>query len=225
MSILYNDYQKIRQDNADDISKLKPKSWNLLKKMFDYISSFSVSSFELEVVKKELIGMALEADREEVDFKDYLGMPEKEFCDELIKDAMNESYSETIIPMIRNYILWLFILYTVFFFDFGFPKHFGVSSTVAFIALITTITGTSLEGRIIGRSAYKSKGKKQFTQIIMTVLCLAGYILFFLTSGNKLFIIEGNGWVIFFCLMILTIASALINNLFWNKVSKKYNWK
>ena len=79
MNLLYNDYQKIKQDNKDENARLKPENRKAIERMTEYISYNDVALFELEVIKKDLIGLAAEAEEEGVDFLPKLGMEEKEF--------------------------------------------------------------------------------------------------------------------------------------------------
>ena len=50
MNLFHNNYSKLKQQNADAIADLSSKNWNHLKKMFEYMSSYNVSLFELEVL-------------------------------------------------------------------------------------------------------------------------------------------------------------------------------
>lgn len=90
MNLFHNNYSKLKQQNADAIADLSSKNWNHLKKMFEYMSSYNVSLFELEVIKKDLIGATLEADANGIDLNEKIGMDDKEFCDTLLLDALTK---------------------------------------------------------------------------------------------------------------------------------------
>ena len=68
MSLFYNNYKRLVQENNDAYSEIPIKSYKVLDNMFKYLETFEVSLFELEVIKKDLIGLAKEADREGVAF-------------------------------------------------------------------------------------------------------------------------------------------------------------
>lgn len=59
-----NDYDRICQENADRLDGVSVKNRIALIRMFQYVAAFPVSLFQLEVVKKDLIGLASEADME-----------------------------------------------------------------------------------------------------------------------------------------------------------------
>ena len=83
MKCLRNDYARLKQDNVDESVKLQYENRRIIERITDYISSKKVSLFELEIIKKDLIGIATEAEIEELTFVDKLGMKEKAFCDSL----------------------------------------------------------------------------------------------------------------------------------------------
>ena len=60
MSLFYNNYQRLVQENNDAIAKISGESWSTLCKMFEYMRFYNISLFELEVLKKDLLGAARE---------------------------------------------------------------------------------------------------------------------------------------------------------------------
>lgn len=59
-----NELTEIRNENAEQISGMNGTMWDQLSPMLEYLSSFSIPMFEEEVIKKDLIGMAKEAEIE-----------------------------------------------------------------------------------------------------------------------------------------------------------------
>lgn len=62
MSLFRNNYKKLVQENQYGLAEISGKSFKMLNSMMDYLGTFDVSLFELEVIKKDLIGLAKEAD-------------------------------------------------------------------------------------------------------------------------------------------------------------------
>lgn len=89
MKILTNAYKKLKQENIDESVKLDRKNRKDIEEMMDYISSHNISLFEIEILKKDLIGMAKEAEEEKSLLKDKLG-DKKIFCDSLIDGTMKK---------------------------------------------------------------------------------------------------------------------------------------
>ena len=60
-----NELTEIRNENAEQISGMNGAMWDQLSPTVEYLSSFSIPMFEEEVIKKDLIGMAKEAEIEQ----------------------------------------------------------------------------------------------------------------------------------------------------------------
>ena len=89
-----NELTEIRNENAEQISGMNGTMWDQLSPMLEYLSSFSIPMFEEEVIKKDLIGMAKEAEIEQISLEEKLGMSSKEFCDNLIENETERTRKE-----------------------------------------------------------------------------------------------------------------------------------
>lgn len=74
-----NDLTKIRKENVERIAYMQGTMWDQLAPIVQYLSSFSIPLFEQEVIKKDLIGFAEEADIEGITLEQKLGMSPKGF--------------------------------------------------------------------------------------------------------------------------------------------------
>lgn len=77
MSIWISNYRKLVFANNEEQVRLSNSDCNTLERMMKYMATFRLSRFELEVIKKDLIGMAEEAQLEKVELSDRIGMPER----------------------------------------------------------------------------------------------------------------------------------------------------
>ena len=223
MSLFYNNYQRLVQENNDAIAKISGESWSTLCKMFEYMRFYNISLFELEVLKKDLPGAAREADMEGIDFRDKLGMPEKEFSDSLVRDGIEHIWQERIVLAVRNVVLIIFAYYTFLWLLEGIPMDYGIRIEVLFIGTVGVFWDYITKHGIQGFGAYRmsSRGKWWVT--------LGGYIVWGIAvmaiETKEAFLIRGNGAVIFLILFVLSAAAFFGNNIYWNKRSEKYNWK
>jgi len=55
MSILNNNYKKLKQGNIDESVKLKSENRRMIERMMSYLSTRKISLYELEVIKKTLL--------------------------------------------------------------------------------------------------------------------------------------------------------------------------
>lgn len=230
MGLFRNNYKKLVQENKYAAAELTGKSWVVIDRMFKYLNTFAVSAFELEVIKKDLLGLAKEADIEGIDFKDMIGMPEKEFCDSLVKDGIKPSYIERLLPMLRDMMLVDFIFYALAWKIEGMPRAYGFSADLVVINL-TFIAWQYFTIMILQRrKAEYAMARKKKEYVYGFLICLAGFL--YVMSGWPLgrsnipkFIICGNGSVIFIVLLALLAALFFGNNYYWDKCSEKYNWR
>lgn len=225
MSLLYNDYQKIKQDNKDENAKLKQENRKAIERMTEFIELHNVSLFELEVIKKDLIGLAAEAEEEGVDFKSKLGMGEKEFCDSLLEDTEKKISFERVLLLTRNLSIFVCIVTVYFYITLGFPEKFGVITGVMVGASIFTITLDMIGySRVVGKRSIYKDAKINVKAVIVVAL---GVFLFFTFDLPKTMYdwMYGDGRIVTGVTVAVTIIIFLLNSFYWNKQSEKYNWK
>jgi len=229
MSLLYNNYQKIRQDNKDENAKLKAENRKAIERMMDYLSLNNVSLFELEVIKKDLIGIATEAEIEELTFVDKLGMKEKAFCDSLLHGAMKNRRFERALILAKNLSIFTAVATLYFYITTGFPEKYGLVTSVCVAAslliLLFEVLGLdkAFKKKFIYNDYVESNGKM--------ILTVAAILIIWKVDFGKLFgisegaFIYGNGTVISIVTVVVAIALFLLNNYYWDKQSGKYEWK
>lgn len=222
MSLLSNDYQKLRQENIDESVKLNGKNYGMLDRMMRYISAHDIALFALEVVKKDLIGIAKEAEIEQIPLEEKIGVPEKEFCDTLLDGAMKKRHIDSIMLLIRDMSLVICLFNTVEFFCFGCPEIFGLTLGVLFYSAVFVAFDQVVVEKLKGRTLY-NKNDKTRNVILFTVLAI-GFLIWILLP-DELFLIRGNGWLITILVIVITGLIYIGNNYYWNRQSKKYNWQ
>ena len=158
MSLLYNNYQKIHSENGYASAELLEKNWNILNKMMGYMESFHISFFEMEVIKKDLIGTAKEAEIEDIDFMDKIGMSEKEFCDNLLKEGIQKNYVEQIVLSVRNMVFIIFIFNTAGWLLVGLPEKWGVPRNMLWFMILYMIVFEVQDCNIRRRMGITSPG-------------------------------------------------------------------
>lgn len=228
MSLFCNNYKKLVRENKYELAEISGKNFKVLDNMFKYLMTFEISLFELEVIKKDLIGLTKEAEAEGKSFLDKLGMPEKEFCDSLIKDGIKPSYLERAVPLARSVIIMLFICYSFLWIIEGKPDVYGFPGFLVIVGAVAWIYDSIVIRKLERKKEeYSFAGKDRKKKLLYSFLVfLSIYILMIwdVTDGMT-FTIPGNGRVIFFILLVLSIVSFFGNNYYWDRVSEKYNWK
>lgn len=211
-----NELTEIRNENADQIREMSGVMWDQLSAMVEYISSFSIPMFEEEVIKKDLIGMAKEAEIEKISLEEKLGMPRKEFCDSLVKEEMrNERITENIMEFAVHFVWNLTFFWAIELLLFGNPEKVYAADAVMSIAL--AFLGVWNLG---GRMAW-NKWKDW-----INCLLFIGFIVVLLYMDVRTDqAITGNVFVIGVCLISASVLATFIRRNYWKKQSQKYDWK
>lgn len=228
MSIFRSNYKKLVQENKYGLAEISGKSFKALDSMFDYLSTYDISLFEMEVIKKDLIGLAKEADMEGSAFLDKIGMPEKVFCDSLVKDGMKSDRFGRFIPLMRDLLITDWMLYTIYWLLEGTPETFGIP-TYFFIVnaglfLWEYLVTLKLQRKKAEHAMAKNK-KEVFYKLLLFLATFTFVMQGWMLAELPEFIMRGTGSVIFFVLLVLSVAAFFGNNYYWDKCSEKYNWR
>lgn len=74
----------LQAENFSAESGLGREDKKLVNKMFNYIKKFPISAYDVELIRKDIIGMAEEAEQRGRRLTDMIGTDHKKFCNELI---------------------------------------------------------------------------------------------------------------------------------------------
>ncbi len=80
---------QLRRENYELERELTKENSDLITRMYFYLLSSSLKEREVEIIRKDLTGMALEAQKREESFADVIGEDYKRFCDEQIAKEKN----------------------------------------------------------------------------------------------------------------------------------------
>lgn len=224
MKILHNKYNIIKQENIEESAKLKLKDRRMIDRMADYLSTKKISLYELEVIKKDIIGMAIEAELEGVLLREKIGVSEKEFVNNISLETKGNSWIER--SMIIGYYI-LFIVSCLYTFEYimnMFPKNWGVKMISLVFILGSLLYQEIIEKIFLKRFLYSNKRKqiKVVTTTIYVIVFSILYISLSLSPIGQLYIVKGNGLILGIILVLLTIMMYVGNSIYWNKQSKKF---
>lgn len=86
MNIFQNNYTKLLDENERAEKKLSFKNIANIRNAINYFRGQGTSLFELEVIKKDMISLAQEAEIENLSLEEKLGMSIPEFCENMKRE-------------------------------------------------------------------------------------------------------------------------------------------
>ena len=198
--------KKMRKANERQQNMLNPYTNIALQRMLKYLGSTRLSRFALEDARRELIGMAAQADCQRVVLDDVLGMPEAEFCDSLAQNGRHKTPGEWVASEGLGF-LGLFSLLLLL----GYGLHTAgwqlAITPNLLLQLCISLPGLSLFGSFLfQRATYGPRMRGVFIGLL--VLFLVGYkVLEWLLPNLVLFTIPIP--------VVLVVLAALLAAVLW----------
>ena len=94
-----NAEKKLRKENNKSETSLSKSTNLVLTDMIVYLHSSDLCEYDIEIIRKELIGMAAEAQMRGQAFEEVVGEDYKGFCDDLIQNGRKKSKQEKFIEI------------------------------------------------------------------------------------------------------------------------------
>ena len=82
MMLFHNKLRELELENTDSFQSIQnTESRREIGNMVKYLSASSLSLYQIQIIRKDLIGMAAEGEQNNLSVKDILGREPKEFCE------------------------------------------------------------------------------------------------------------------------------------------------
>ena len=185
----------LKKENAGQLEILKPNTKDSINNIMKSFSIFNINSYDKEVVRRDLIGMAQELELRGSNLEEAIGENPKEFIAEIKKSSMGANRTEILLG-------FLIKVSSIFFLSFVLLSIFAFSSLTwsANKATFLLYIGISLIGfitdEIISPIYSMEKGEKKGLPTIFTLISVVilTYIAFLLKDKEKT--IEIQAWII-----------------------------
>lgn len=214
-----NRLNKLRKENNIQDKQLSKENNSIMTDMICYLRASNLCEYDIEIIRKELIGMALEAQLRGETFDDVFGKDYKAFCIELMKNGRQKTFYEKALEVFYTltfvfivlYIAEIFISSAILnIFKFG---EFTMPITLGFI--IATLIAAGM-GYLIyyyfTKNSFEFSKKNRKIQILyvvgFTIVWTAALLFRFLFDKTVLLTIN-----CLYPIIILTIAFILIKLL------------
>ena len=224
MKIMENKLKQLEKENEDDFFRIRSEERRKeVSRMIKYISSSSLPLYQIQIIRKDLLGMAQEAERQELPLKDMLGVEPREFCDEIIENAATPARKEWAFQVVIDVLQPFAIYFTFMWTCGGMPSRFGITLTdiIAFLGLCGICRGLM---RYMGnRLAIKGSPILNllpylFFACMVAAIAIGGRSV--LGSVGGMYVISGPGLFMVILVDVIAIGATLLWNRYWNKFPK-----
>lgn len=108
-----NQLEKLRKENNLLDKQLSKENNTIMIDMVCYLRSSDLCDYDIEIIRKELTGMALEAQLRNEKFSDAVGDDYKALCDELMKNGRQKTLNEKALEILYVLVFGVGTLYLV----------------------------------------------------------------------------------------------------------------
>lgn len=106
-----NRLNKLRKENNIQDKQLSKENNSIMTDIICYLRASNLCEYDMEIIRKELIGMALEAQMRGETFGDVIGKDYKAFCRELMKNGKQKTLYEKALEIFYVFTFALMVLY------------------------------------------------------------------------------------------------------------------
>lgn len=106
-----NQVEKLRKENNLTDKQLSKENDSIITDMVCYLKSSSLCEYDIEIIRKELTGMALESQLRNQEFSDVIGEDYKTMCDELMKNSRKKTGYEKVLELLYILVVGIGTLY------------------------------------------------------------------------------------------------------------------
>lgn len=220
--------KKLRKENNEQDKQLSKENNAIITDMVCYLRSSDLCDYDIEIIRKELTGMALESQLRNEKFNDVAGDDYKVLCNELMKNGRQKTRYEKALEMLYIFVYGVGTLYLaeilfsstiINIFKLG---QFTMPITSGFI--ISTLLAVAIAFGVYSyftRNSFEFSKHNRKTQIIFITGFTAAWTVVLLTRVfmGKTIIISINCLypIVFLAVafvLINTLADQYVNNLF-----------
>lgn len=225
MNYFVNQLHQLENENKYSFQQINSnETRKSILKMLKYLPASSISLYQIQIIKKDLIGMAMEAETEHITLEEKLGIDFKDFCDEIIQNAAGTSRTEQIMRNLLTVVQAFTIYFAIKFFLLrSAPAAFGIDYADLIWLVIWCLGGVFLPEYLEQKLAIYQGFKYKLPSFVCRICAFFCFALLLTTPLSSNYIITGSGWTILAITIILLLAVTTIMNIHWDKCSQKFS--
>lgn len=181
-----NEMRLLKKENEEQIKALRYDDVQTIKDIMRGMSIFKVNSYDAQVIKRDLIGMAQEFELRNKTLHDAIGSDVKEFAHDIIKNSggpcIYEIFLGFLLHLTRYFFGWFLIISVG---AYGGKLGWRVDPIIFLFLFSFVILGFITEGLITPVFSMEKRFKKICGSIITIALFLIITIIYFYLYDNQ----------------------------------------
>lgn len=216
-----NELSMLKRQNETTTQELTDTNQKILSRILKYVQISKIGAFDREIIRKDVIGMAMEAEKRGNTLSAIMDADEKSWCDSIVASYGKVSPSELILSMLKEMsILWL--IWGVIFFNIS-PSivkiDIGMLSLFLLYASVLVIYNFFVSSIFAFQSSIKQALIK-WTILIITPLLM----ILILKAPKEIVLFSLPNYIIHLAFGITWVLSTVLYNNLIHKQAKKINW-
>lgn len=180
-----NEWKQLCKENNTRQSRLREKDQDVLDDVLSYLKSTNRNPYDLEVLRKDLIGMAEEAQDRGESLEDVIGPDRKDFCEGLAETLRPSTMADWVVFNAPNALFgaWLALSFSLskdrFGIEFGSTPGMALLLLVIYFWLVTMMYQRTRFRYQSGQPNYKALGLS-----VLLFLPIAGIAYWYAKMGS-----------------------------------------
>lgn len=216
-----NELSALKTQNETTTQKLTDINKEILSRILKYVQISRIGAFDREIIRKDLIGMAIEAEKREKTLSDIIGADEKSWCDSIVDGYGKVSLKELTLSILKqlslSWFTWGFIWFGIT--PSIIKVNIGHLSVFLLYALVLTIYNFFISYKFAFKSSTKQFLINSMFFILITILIT---ILSRALNGIVLFSIPN--YVIHLIFGTIWASCTFLYKDLMHKQANKINW-
>jgi hypothetical protein len=198
-----NIIKELKKENNKESRKIMLDDLGLIRNITDKMNIYIMNTYDMQIVKRDLIGMAQEMKLRGTTLRDELGDNVDEFTKEIIENSRGPSKLDIVLSSLKIFVLSLTVLYGVILLLF---RNFDSTVSIYLPIIVVLFIGivTVLESIFIPVFNMEKSFKKYVPNVIRGLS-----VFFLLTSGVPKLVRYGPSIKRIYLILIFLIIYAL----------------
>ncbi|MBU3193355.1 hypothetical protein [Clostridium algidicarnis] len=218
---MLNELNLLRKQNQTNTKELIDINQEFLSRILNYVQISKIGAFDREIIRKDLIGMAIEAEKRGKTLSDIIGTDEKSWCDSLVDSYGKISPIELILSILKQASIYWFIWGMLFFGITPSIVNIDIRWVSVFFLYVFIIIIYNLF--VSSKFAFQSP-INQFLIAFMVFIIITLLIWLITKFSNGIVLFTIPNYIIHSVFGVTLVASTFLYNNLIHKQAKKINW-